>query len=196
MVWAFVKGGARPTAKEWQEHLHYLMHNIKPCRKDPNHAYFTAKGCGLCVAEERFKETLLGIKKQRETPQMVRGMEISSLSVENLRKNKEEKKIEDERLRHISYAAIAVYMVFFTFLFKILSPIETLIRDAGLGIQAIITTFIMLGINKVLHDAEKKITLFQNKALTQMLQVYALICMIIALVTIDQIPQGLLELAY
>ena len=127
---------------------------------------------------------------------MVRGMEISSLSVENLRKNKEEKKIEDERLRHISYAAIAVYMVFFTFLFKILSPIETLIRDAGLGIQAIITTFIMLGINKVLHDAEKKITLFQNKALTQMLQVYALICMIIALVTIDQIPQGLLELAY
>lgn len=193
---AFVKESIRPTAKEWQEHLHYLMHNLKPCRKDPNHAYFTAKGCGLCVAEERFKETLLGVKKQRETPQMVRGMEISSLSVENLRKNKEEKKIEDTRIRHISYAAIAVYMMFFTFLFKILSPIESLVKEAGLGIQAIITTFVMLGINKALHLGAKKSDLLQNKALTQMLQVYALICTIIALVTIDQIPKGLLELAY
>ena len=94
------------------------------------------KGCGLCVAEERFKETLLDVKKQRETPQMVRGMEISSLSVENLRRNKEEKKIEDIRIQHISYAVITVYMLFFTFLFKILSGIEETVREAGLGIQA------------------------------------------------------------
>lgn len=192
---AFVKGGIRPSAREWQEHLHYLMHNLKTCRKDTNHAYFTAKGCGLCVAEERFKETLLDVKKQRETPQMVRGMEISSLSVENLRRNKEEKKIEDIRMQHISYAVITVYMLFFTFLFKILSGIEETVREAGLGIQAILTTFVMLGINKALHKYRDRMPLFQNKALTQMLQVYALICMIIALVTIDHIPQGLLELS-
>ncbi len=46
-----------------------------------------------------------------------------------------------------------------------------------------------------LESYRDRMPLFQNKALTQMLQVYALICMIIALVTIDHIPQGLLELS-
>lgn len=192
---AFVKGQERPNAKEWQEHLHHMMHNLKTCKKDSNHAYFTSKGCGLCVAEERFKDTLLDVKKQRETPQMVRGMEVSSLSVENLRKNKAEKKIEDIRIMHFSYAAIAVYMLFFTFLFKILSGVEEFVRNAGLGIQAISTTFVMLAINQVFRKYSDKIPLFQNKAVTQMLQVYALICIIIALVTIDNIPKGLLELS-
>lgn len=108
------------------------------------------------MAEERFKETLLDVKKQRETPQMVRGMEISSLSVENLRRNKEEKKIEDIRMQHISYAVITVYMLFFTFLFKILSGIEETVREAGLGIQAILTTFVMLGINKALAQIPRQ----------------------------------------
>ena len=103
--------------------------------------------------------------------------------------------IEDIRMQHISYAVITVYMLFFTFLFKILSGIEETVREAGLGIQAILTTFVMLGINKALHKYRDRMPLFQNKALTQMLQVYALICMIIALVTIDHIPQGLLELS-
>lgn len=192
---AFVKGQERPSAKEWQEHLRTMMHNLKTCKKDSNHAYFTSKGCGLCVAEERFKETLSDIKKQRETPQMVRGMEVSSLSVENLKKNKAEKKIEDIRLKNISIAFIAVYMVVFTFLFKILEGAENFIREAGLGIQAIITTFVMLGINTLLHKYAEKLPIFQNRAVTQMLQVYALICIIIALVSINNIPQGLLSLS-
>lgn len=192
---AFVKGQERPSAKEWQEHLRAMMHNLKTCKKDSNHAYFTSKGCGLCVAEERFKETLTGIKKQRETPQMIRGMEVSSLSVENLNRNKAEKKIEDARLKHLSIAIIVVYMLVFTFLFKILSGAEDFIREAGLGIQAIATTFVMMGINTLLHKYAGKLPVFQNRAVTQMLQVYALICIIIALVSINNIPQGLLSLS-
>lgn len=117
---AFVKGGIRPSAREWQEHLHYLMHNFKTCRKDTNHAYFTAKGCGLCVAEERFKETLLDVKKQRETPQMVRGMEISSLSVENLRRNKEEKK--NRRHPHAAYFLCRYYRLYAVFYVSVQNP--------------------------------------------------------------------------
>lgn len=191
---AFVKGQERPSAKEWQEHLYNMMHNLKTCKKDPNHVYFTSKGCGLCMAEERFKETLQDVKKQRETPQMIRGMEVSSLSVESIQKNKKEKKIEDTKLQNISFGIIVVYMLFFTFLFKLLSEIEVSIRAAGIGMQAIVTTFVMLGINQLFHKYGEKLPLFQNKALTQMLQVYALICIIIAIVSINDIPKGLLEL--
>lgn len=191
---AFVKDQERPSAKEWQEHLWSMMHNLKNCKKDSNHTYFTSKGCGLCMAEERFKETMSDLKKQRETPQMVRGMEVSSLSVESINKNRAEKKIEDSRLKNIAIAIIVAYMLIFTFLFKILEGAEGFIRELGLGVQAIVTTFVMLGINTLLHKYAEKLPSFQNKAVTQMLQVYALICIIIALVSINDIPQGLLSL--
>ena len=115
--------------------------------------------------------------------------------MESVKKDKAEKQARNTKLQKISWAFVCVYMLFFTFLFKILSGIEETVREAGLGIQAILTTFVMLGINKALHKYRDRMPLFQNKALTQMLQVYALICMIIALVTIDHIPQGLLELS-
>lgn len=191
---AFTKGTTRPTAKEWQEHLWYLLHNMKTCKKDANHVYFTSKGCGQCIAEERFKGTMSDIKKQKETPQMVRGMEVSSLSVENLKKNKAEKAIENNKIKNISIAVIIAYMLFFTFLYKGLGSISESIKDIGLGMQAIITTFIMLGINKLFHHYSDKLPLLKNKALTQMLQVYALICIIIALVSINDIPPNLLSL--
>ena len=190
----FVKGQNRPTAKEWQDHLWHLLHNMKTCKKNPNHVYFTSKGCGQCIAEERFLGTIKDIRKQKETPQKIRGMEISSLSVENLQKNKEEKALENHKIKNISLAAISAYMLFFTFLYKMLSPMSESIINLGIGLQAIITTLIMLGINKIFKVYAEKVPLLQNKALTQMLQVYALICIIIALVSINDIPQNLLSL--
>ena len=192
---AFVKGQERPSAKEWQEHLWHMMHSMKTCKKNPDHVYFTSKGCGLCVAEEKFRETLNNVRKQRETPQMVRGMEVASLSVENLKKNKEEKKQEDIKLKHIFWGSAALYMLLFTFLFKILEPAKKIIKDAGLGIQAICITLVMLGINKLFAGYRDKLPMLNNRAITQMLQVYALICIIIALVFINDMPQGLLSLA-
>lgn len=128
---AFVKGLERPSAKEWQEHLWTLMHNLKPCKKNPNHVYFTSKGCGLCAAEERFRGTLKDIKKQAETPQMVRGMEISTLSVEHLEKDKAEKQHQNHRLNRIAAAGIAAYLLFFAFLYPMLRPLAADIRPGG-----------------------------------------------------------------
>ena len=191
---AFVKGLERPSAKEWQEHLWTLMHNLKPCKKNPNHVYFTSKGCGLCAAEERFRGTLKDINKQAETPQMVRGMEISTLSVEHLEKDKAEKQHQNHRLNRIAAAGIAAYLLFFAFLYPMLRPLAADIRQAGLGLQAIITTFVMLGINSGLHLLLPKFPLLQNKAITQMLQVYAFICIIIVLVSLNHLPGGLFDL--
>ncbi len=192
---AFVRGGIRPSAQEWQEHLHYLLHSLKPCKKNPDHMYFTAKGCGLCVAEERFKGTISDIRRQKETPQMLRGMEVSTISVENLKRNKAEKISEDAKIQKITLAGIAVYMLFFGFLFKLLEPAAMALKQTGLGIQAIVITFVMLGINSFLHHYQERFPLFKNRALTQMLQVYAFICILIALVSLNEIPQGLLSLS-
>lgn len=192
---AFVRGGKRPTAEEWQAHLHHLLHTLKICQKNPDHAYFTAKGCGLCVAEERFKGTMSDIRKQKETPQMLRGMEISSISVENLNKNKAEKINEEAKIQKITLAIVAAYMLFFGSLYMLFDPIKDFIIGLGLGIQAIIVTLVMLGINRFLRRYSSKFPMFQSKAFTQMLQVYAFICILIALIFINEIPGGLFDLA-
>ncbi len=191
----FARGEKRPSAQEWQEHLHNLLHNMKPCKKNPDHVYFTAKGCGLCAAEERFRGTMSDIRRQKETPQMIRGMEISSISVENLRKNKAEKISENAKIRKITIAVVAVYMVFFGCLYMILDPVKDFIIDMGVGIQGFAITLLMFAIHKIFTEYSTKIPAFQNRSFTQMLQVYAFICILIALVFINEIPDGLLDLA-
>ena len=86
-------------------------------------------------------------------------------------------------------------MVFFAFLYKILRLFDDEIIALGLGIQAILTTLLMLGINRLFRKYENQLPLFKQKSLTDMLQVYALICIIIALVSINDIPKNLLNLA-
>lgn len=192
---AFVKGLERPSAREWQEHLWEVMHNLKQCKKNPEHVYFTSKGCGLCAAEERFRGTLKDVKKQAETPQMVRGMEISTLSVEHMEKNKAEKLIQDHKLNQIALAGILAFLLFFAFLYPIFNPLREEIQNAGFGIQAIITTLTMLSINSGLRYISPSFPLLQNNAVLHMLQVYAFICILIALISFNHIPEGLFHLA-
>ena len=135
------------------------------------------------------------IKKQKATPQKIRGMAISELSVEKLKQNKAEKIIEDTKIQRFTIAGIVLYMLFFTFLSQILKPAATAIVDLGLGLQAIVTTFVMMGINAFYRHYREKLPLLKNRALTQMLQAYALLCIVIALVSINNLPIGLLELA-
>lgn len=192
---AFTKGNTRPSAYEWQEHLWKLMHSLRQCKTNSNHVYFTSKGCGLCIVEDKFSHDMRDIKKQRETPEKLRGIEVSALSTESVKKNKQQKQAQDTKLLKISAAVIAVYMLLFTFLFKILQNFAEDITTFGLGLQAIVTTFIMIFINRMFHKYENRLPLFKNKGLTDMLQVYALICIIIALVSINDIPKNLLDLA-
>ena len=118
---AFAKGQERPSAYEWQEHLWKMLHSLKQC-KNPNHAYFTAKGCGLCMVEDKFKGTLSDIKKQKESPQTIRGMELEELKTENVRRDKEEKLARDKKLTYISLSAAILFMVFLPFYINCLNP--------------------------------------------------------------------------
>lgn len=50
-------------------------------------------------------------------------------------------------------------------------------------------------INHLFSKYEDVLPVLKNKTITDMLQVYALICIIIALVSINDIPKNLLDLA-
>lgn len=191
---AFTKGAERPSAYEWQEHLWKLMHSLRQCKNNPNHVYFTGKGCGLCIAEEKFRQEIRNIQKQKQTPETIRGIEIADLSNEKIKKDKAEKKAFDHKMQNVSYGILAAYMLFFGFLYQLLLPLKDFLKEAGLGLQAVASTLIMLGINRFIHKYGSIFPLLQNKEITNMLQVYALICIIVSLVSINDIPKNILDL--
>ena len=192
---AFTRDGDRPTAYEWQEHLWKLMHHLKQCKKDHNHVYFTSKGCGLCMMEEKFTHDMSDIRRQLHTPEKIRGIEVSKLSFENMQKDKKEKAALNTKMQKISWAIIGLYMLFFTFLSPMLKMGSSFFSNISLGIQGIVTTCIMILINRSFHKYSNIFPIFKNKSITDMLQVYALICIIIALVSVNDIPENLLDLA-
>ena len=192
---AFTKGSERPSAYEWQEHLWKLMHNLKQCKKNHNHVYFTTKGCGLCMSEEKFYADMNHIRSKFYRPEKIRGIEVSELSTEKNEQNKKEKLARNNKMQQLGWGIMALYMLFFAFLFKMLQPFADALKEIGLGVQAIITTLALLGIHQLFHKFEQDVPLLQNKTIIDMLQVYALICMIIALVSVNDIPKNLLDLA-
>lgn len=191
---AFAKGGNRPSAYEWQEHLWKLMHHLRQCKNNPNHVYFTTKGCGLCIIEDKFYHDMRDIKKQKQTPEKIRGIKVTDLSQEKINHDKSVKQALDIKMQRISIAIIALYLLFFCFLFKILQPLQNILHELGVGLQAVIATLGLMGIHHLIYKYQEQIPLFKNKGITDMLQVFALICVIVALVSINDIPQNLLEL--
>lgn len=185
---AFAKNQIRPTAEEWVEHIALLLTNIKICKKNSNHGYFTGKGCGMCISEAKFRGNISTIKKQQEAPQTLRGVEISELSTENVQKSKEERLSKDIKLQNFAIAGIVLYMLFFTFLYKIIDLLSLGSDKFGIGLQAAAITSIMIIINNLIEKLKQHIPLFESKSLTQMLQVYAFICMLIAIVSANNIP--------
>lgn len=192
---AFTKGGQRPSAYEWQEHLWKLMHGLKQCKNNPNHVYFTSKGCGLCSIENKFSKDLSDIKKQKSDPEKIRGIEISRLSTEKVREEKELKQAYDLKMQRIFYGLCAGYLLFFAFLYKMLLPLQAFLKQAGLGLQLLAMTGILIGINRLFKAYAPQFHLLKNKVLSDMLQVYAFIWMLIAIVLANDLPRNLFELA-
>ena len=128
-------------------------------------------------------------------PEKIRGIEINDLSDEKIKKDKAEKQAFDHKMQHISYALLAAYMLVFGLFYQIILPLKAFLKDIGLGLQAIFGTLIMLGINRFIHKYGSLFPLLQNKEISNMLQVYALICLIVALVSVNDIPKNILDLA-
>jgi len=194
---AFTKGGERPSALEWQTHLAYLLdrNHFKQCKKDKNHIYFTPKGCGLCIVAEKFKEQVENYKKQQEKPETVRGLSLKKLATENLRKTK----LEKEQIKNIGhyflYALLAIYLLFFTFLYKIAGIFKDILTESGIFVQLILVVLSIIGINRLLAIVAQKLPDRKNQNILSMLQIYGYICLLIAFIAVNGLPLDWFRLA-
>ena len=182
---AFTKGNERPSALEWQMQLEYILKHLKQCKKDHNHAYFTPKGCGLCMIAEKFKAHIDDYKKKQEAEkETVRGVKINDLTIEKLKKDHKKHKQINQVKNYISYLLIACYLLFFAFLFKIISPFKSFLTDAGIFAQLLIFFTGIFGIDFIL----KKWADFlvgKNPNLISMLYIFALACLIITFISLN-----------
>lgn len=192
---AFLKGQVRPGAKEWQEHLEYLFRNLKTCKKNPEHVYFTGKGCGLCAIEEKFKTAMAAVKEEKEMPAKIRGLEISELSAEENERQKRAKQLEFIKLNKIAIVGIIAYLVFWGTLSFMLEPVKTTLASRGYALQILGIVLIARFIWLVGEYLKNKLPLLQNVSLLNMLKIYALINLIIAFILINNLRPDIFMLA-
>lgn len=192
---AFCKDCKRPTAFEWQEHLWKLMHSLKKCRNNPNHAYFTSKGCGLCLIDSKFNKKIDELKKQKSEPETLRGIEIEQMNTATIQAQKERIRLLDNKMQ-ITFIVICIcYFLFFTFLYKIIAPFKENLAHIGLGVQLLAATLILYALTKIFKAAERYFKPLHNKIISNALMVYAFIWIAIALILSNDLPLDLFVLA-
>ena len=193
---AFTKDGVRPTAYEWQEHLWKLMHNLKPCKNDKNHAFFTSKGCGLCSIEGKFNKNIGEIRKQKQDPQKIRGIEVSRLSTEKVKEEKEQKHAKEVKMSRLFLVFMMVYMVFFAFLYKILFPVKEMIQSISMGFQGVFVIAVLFGLKEGVKKLSNVFELLKNKVVCDVFLVYAFVWMLLAIVLLNDLPKDLFKYVY
>lgn len=183
---AFVKGQKRPTAAEWQMELDFLLRNLKHCKKNPNHAYFTNKGCGLCVAEERLKANLKAIQEKQAEPKKIRGFGLNELSKENLKQQVE----SEQRTMRITYFLVMLYSLLMTFFPRIMMAYKPELKEIGISLQLIVYilffNFLHWIVKKYRHFLVRKIGGLTINALIT----YTYCCVGVALAVSNDIEWG------
>ena len=190
---AFFKNTKRPTAKEWQLHLEELIKNLKTCKKNPDHAYFTAKGCGLCAVEEKFKKDVQTVKAEKEAPQKIRGLEISELLNEKNTERKIQKHKQFVLLNKVALLFLVVYFVFWSCFLLMLYPLKEYITSKGYFLQILIGLFVLRFLFVGLNRLYEKLPLLKNMVLINMLKIYALMNTILAFFVLNGLDFSLFD---
>ncbi len=193
---AFVKGQKRPTAVEWQMELDYLLKNLKHCKKNPNHAYFTNKGCGLCVAEDRLKANLKVIQEKKTEPRKIRGFEIKKLSQESMEHDKLVRMQSEKRAMLLTYFLVMLYSLLVTSLPRFAVGYKETLAELGISLQLV---YCIIGFN-LLHWMVKKWRRFLVRRIggttVNALITYTYCCVAIALVVGNDIDWAKLFKAF
>ncbi len=185
---AFTKGNERPSALEWQMQLEYILKHLKQCKKNPDHAYFTPKGCGLCMIAEKFKVNVDNYKKQQETEkETLRGVKIKELTIENLQKINLKNIKNAKQAQYGSYLFIGIYILFFASLFKLVAPFKQQLQDAGIFVRLLLLFVCTTAVSSSIKSLPKIIPL-KNQNLFSMLYIFALACLVIAFLSISDLP--------
>lgn len=192
---AFLKDQKRPTAKEWVEHLEELYKQIKECKTDPNHIYFTNKGCGLCAVAQKIKQRLKEEKDKSQMPVKIRGMELSELSSEKNNLIKIQKQKEFIKLNKIALLFMVLYFTFFGSLSSILKPFNDIITSHGYFLQILFVALLIKSTYMITDMLSHKLPLFKNQIIINALRFYAIITTLVTFFIVNDVSIDFLSLA-
>ncbi len=182
---AFLKDQERPTAKEWQLHLEGLFRNLKVCKKNPDHVYFTAKGCGLCAIEEKFERKLVAVKEEKESPAKVRGMPLKEISNEENQRKRRQRQRQFIKLHKIALVGMVFYLLFWSSISFLLLPFKSWLTAGGVSVQLLVLFVLSCGIYALGAKLQKKLPLLQQPWLMNMLEIYALANLLAAFILLN-----------
>lgn len=191
---AFLRDQKRPSAKEWQLHLENLFRTLKVCKKNPDHIYFTAKGCGLCAMAEKFERKMAALKEEKESPAKVRGMELKEISNEENQRQKLQKQQTFVKLHKIALIGIVFYLFFWSSISFMLMPFQKTLTAGGISVQLMVLLVLSYGIYAIGAYLQKKLPLLKNQALLNMLEIYALINLFAAFILLNGLSLKSFEL--
>ena len=147
------------------------------------------------MINEKLKANLNNLKKQQTEPQTIRGVDVSELTSDKI-KAKQQHQENLKLLMHKGYYIfLALYLLFFTFLFKLITSFAAALKELGIFIQIIIILFAAAGINRLLALIPQYIPETKNQNILSMLQIYAFICLIIAFLSLNNLSFDLFKLA-
>ena len=147
------------------------------------------------MVAEKFKIQLENYKKQQEEPQTVRGLNVQNITSENIQKKHQEQEHIKHVKRNVLYIILCTYLLFFTFLYKLVGFFREKIIQSGIFAQLILVFCSILGINKLLKIIEPVISVNRRPYILSMLKIFAYICLLIAFIQLNGIPFELLKLA-
>lgn len=128
---------------------------------------------------------MAAVKEEKEMPDKIRGMEITELSIESNERLKKEKRLEFIKLNKLTLAGIIIYLLFFSLISIILSPLQNLLQEAGYFAQLLAIAVLVRLIYKTGDLLATKLPLLRNENLVNMLKVYALINLFIAFLVLN-----------
>ena len=147
------------------------------------------------MVKEKFKAQMEEYKKQQQEPQTVRGMKVEKITAENMVRQNQEQAYLDNLKHYGFYIFCAVYLLFFAFLYKLAVPYKTEIIQAGIFAQLIFITVGIYALNWLLKILPRIFPLAKNQNILNMLQIFAVFCLLIAYITVNGLPFDLFRLA-
>lgn len=191
---AFFKGQKRPGAHEWQLHLESLFRTLKVCKKNSDHVYFTAKGCGLCAVEEKFERKIAAVKEEKESPAKVRGMALKDISNEENRRQRLQKQRQFIMLHKIAFVGIMFYLAFWGSISFMLMPFQKILTAGGISVQLLVLLILSSGVYAIGSKLQEKLPLLKHQGLLRMLEIYALINLIAMFILLNNLSIKSFEL--
>lgn len=193
---AFLKGQNRPSAQEWQAELDFLLKNLKHCKKNPNHAYFTNKGCGLCVADEKLKLDLKTIEEKKTEPKKIRGFEVNQLSEESLKEDKKHQQQSEKRAMRWTYGLVMLYSLMMTFYPRICLLYKPELKQIGVSLQLIVYILFFNLLHRVVKKYRSFLVRRVGSSTINALITYTYCCVLIALAVCNDVDWARLLKAF